>query len=109
MLTADWKDEAKSVIAEKKTRPEEYADDDREEAFEERIANAHVNGDRTAEVASQKDRAKHRGSWNDVDQDTQKLNDPESDGQAKREAKLNECLHNRRRLHNMSSGIEEHE
>jgi hypothetical protein len=109
VLTADWKNCTEPGIAKQKASPEEYADEDREEALEDGVTDAHVDGDGTAEIAGDQHRAENSGSRNDVDEDTDELDDAETDRQSERESELKECPYHRCGLEEMAYGVEEHE
>ncbi|GGG76071.1 hypothetical protein GCM10011585_18690 [Edaphobacter dinghuensis] len=109
MLIADGKDCAKPSVTEKKASPEKYADEDGKDALEDGVADAHMDGDGTAEIAGDQYRAKDGGSRNDIDEDTDELDDAEIDGQVKRKSELKEGLDYRRRFEKMPDGVEEHE
>jgi hypothetical protein len=78
-LTSQRKQCAQPSIAQVQPSPDQHAENDGDE---ERLTDAHVGGDRAAEIACQQDRAENGGARDHIDDGTSDLEDPEAESKA---------------------------
>src|ERR1700730_952637 len=109
-LTAQWNECVQSLFAQVKSTPHQDREVNRKERVgEERIANAHVRGDGTAEITSQQDRAENGRAWNYIEDDANQHDDPERENNALGISELNRCFHDKLRLHQFHDAVHKQE
>jgi hypothetical protein len=98
-LISQWNECTQSHFAQVKSAPQQHRDVDREERVrEERIANAYVRGDGTAQITGQQNRAENGRTWNYIEDHANQQDDAEAENNALGISELNRCLHDRLRL-----------
>lgn len=77
-LISQRKERAQPIIAQEKPTPDQHTDKDWKEDGEPRIPDTHMGSDCTAQIGCQQDRAENRSTRNDIDDSTEKQDDPET-------------------------------
>jgi len=76
---------------------------------EERVADAHVDSDCATKIARQQNRAENRGTRNQIDENTDDLEDSDVGSNGHGESEVRERLHDRSDRHHFYDAVEEQE
>src|SRR5262249_51076153 len=106
-LTPPGHQRAQPRVTQDKAAPEQCAENDREQDFEQAILMMHMGGNRSTEVASQQDSAENGSLGDQVEDSTGKQDDSEGNNHVLRISKLPRGIHDKIRLHELHRAVQE--